>query len=200
LCLALAQRASELLHDMGVKKITLDLLDDLSLLTLGPQLRGGHNTKLGQMANRAVFELIESIVTRSVQKATDTRLELVNAAKRNVEIAFSSDPDISVREAISSKTMKNVVAIEIKGGTDKSNVWNRLGEAEKSHQSAKQRGFVEFWTIYNVPEMDLEKAHEKSPTTHRFYSLPRLLDKDSEEFEDFRDRLVSLLGIATAGV
>ena len=45
LCLALAQRASELIRDMGVKKLTLDLLDDLSLLTLGPQLRGGPQHK-----------------------------------------------------------------------------------------------------------------------------------------------------------
>ncbi|MBU6402419.1 MAG: XcyI family restriction endonuclease [Verrucomicrobia bacterium] len=92
--------------------------------------------------------------------------------------------------------LKNVVAIEVKGGTDKSNIWNRLGEAEKSHQSAKQRGFVEFWTIYNVPNLDLAKAREKSPTTNRFYSLSQLCAEDTEAFADFRDRLVSLVGIA----
>jgi hypothetical protein len=70
------------------------------------------------------------------------------------------------------------------------------GEAEKSHQSAKQRGFVEFWTIYNLATLDLAKAREKSPTTNRFYSLPELLTSSSNAFEDFRDRLVSLVGIA----
>jgi len=72
-----------------------------------------------------------------------------------------------------NRAVKSVVAIEIKGGADKSNIWNRLGEAEKSHQSARQHGFVEFWTIYNVPELDQAKAKEKSPTTTRFYSLTR---------------------------
>src|SRR5438094_10571027 len=98
---------------------------------------------------------------------------------------------------ISAKKLKKVVAIEIKGGADKSNIWNRLGEAEKSHQSAKQRGFVEFWTIYNVSGLNLAKAREKSPTTNRFYSLISLSSRSSEEFADFRDRLVSLVGIAS---
>ena len=197
LCIALSERASDLIREIGTKRLTLELLDDLSLLTLGPQLRGGHNTKIGQLANRAVFELIESIVSHAVRNKTASKIELTNAANRRVIIAFSADPDISVREDISSKAVKNVVAIEIKGGTDKSNVWNRLGEAEKSHQSAKQNGFVEFWTIYNLPELDPSKAHEKSPTTNRFYSLPLLLSPDSEEFSDFRSRLVSLVGITS---
>ena len=107
----------------------------------------------------------------AVQSTTETRLELLNASRRKVIITFSPDPDISTFEEISARTLKNVIAIEVKGGADKSNIWNRLGEAEKSHQSAKQRGFVEFWTIYNVPSLDLAKAREKSPTTNRFYSL-----------------------------
>ena len=86
-----------------------------------------------------------------------------------------------------------MVAIEIKGGADKSNICNRLGEAEKSHQSAKRRGFVEFWTIYNVANLNLTKAREKSPTTNRFYSFLDLSSPGTEEFADFRDRLVSLL-------
>ena len=90
------------------------------------------------------------------------------------------------------------MAIEIKGGADKSNIWNRLGEAEKSYQTAKQRGFVEFWTIYNVEDLNLAKAKEKSPTTTRFYSLIELSMPDSPAFEDFRDRLVSLVGIKAA--
>ena len=75
-------------------------------------------------------------------------------------------------------------------------ITNRLGEAEKSHQSAKQRGFVEFWTIYNVPSLNLTTAREKSPTTTRFYSLINLSLPTTAEFADFRDRLVSLVWIA----
>jgi hypothetical protein len=102
----------------------------------------------------------------------------------------------SIFEELSATRLKNVVAIEIKGGTDRSNIWNRLGEAEKSHQSARRRGFVEFWTIYNVPALDLAKAREKSPTTSRFYSLIQLSVATSEELADFRERLLSHVGIA----
>lgn len=196
LCQALVQRASELLNQIGFEKVTLELLDDLSLLTLGPQLRGSLNTRIGKMANRAVFEIIQQLVGPTVTSVAESRLELVNASQRQVIITFSADPDISIYEKISAKNRRNIVAIEIKGGTDRSNIWNRLGEAEKSHQSAKQKGFVEFWTIYNVPNLNLSRAHEKSPTTNRFYNLLQLSSPSSEEFADFRERLLSMVGIA----
>lgn len=195
LCHAFCQRASELLNDIGVERVSVDFLDDLTLLTLGPQLRGSNNTKIGRLANQAVFELIQSIVSHAVERQDSTRLELRNAANRKVLIAFSADPDISIVEELSPNSMRNTVAIEIKGGGDQSNIWNRVGEAEKSHRSAKQAGFTECWTIYNVPTLDLSKAHEKSPTTDRFYSLPELLVPASNNFEDFRARLISLVGI-----
>lgn len=198
LCQAFAERASELLHAIGVERFTLELLDDLTLLTLGPQLRGSNNTKIGKLANEAVFELIRSMVGHSVERETPSRFELRNASKRKVVVAFSADPDISVVEEASKKSRRNIIAIEIKGGADQSNIWNRLGEAEKSHQSAKQRGFVEFWTIYNVSQLDLGKAHEKSPTTNRFYSLRDLLLPQSEALDDFRDRLISSVGITAS--
>jgi hypothetical protein len=197
LCAALVERASEMLNEIGFEKITIDLLDDLSLLTLGPQLRGSNNTRIGKLANRAVFEIIQQIVAHATKCVTNSKLELLNSSNRKVVITFSADPDISIFEQISAATRKNVLAIEIKGGADKSNIWNRFGEAEKSHQTAKQRGFVEFWTIYNVPDLDLAKAHEKSPTTNRFYSLSALSSTTSADYSDFRDRLVSLVGIAS---
>ena len=193
---ALIQRASEMLKEIGAEKLTLELLDDLSLLTLGPQLRGSLNTRIGKLANRTVFEIIQQIVSHALTSATASRLELTNASGRKVSIAFSSDPDISIFEEIAPGKLKSVIAIEIKGGADKSNIWNRLGEAEKSHQSAKHAGFTEFWTIYNVPALNLAKAREKSPTTTRFYSLVSLSLHSNDEYADFRDRLVSLVGIA----
>jgi hypothetical protein len=198
LCQAFAQSASELLKAIGAERFSLDLLDDLTLLTLGPQLRGSNNTKIGRLANQAVFELIHNIVAHAVERESATRLELRNASQRKVIIAFSADPDIIVVEEASKKSRRNIVAIEVKGGGDQSNIWNRLGEAEKSHQSAKQNGFVEFWTIFNVPSLDLAKAHEKSPTTNRFYNLKHLLASQSEALDDFRDRLISSVGIAAS--
>ena len=157
LCEAFCERASQLINGLGIERVSAALIDDLTLLTLGPQLRGSNNTLIGKLANQAVFEVIQRIVNKAVIKRTETKLELENASGRTVIIAFSADPDISITEKTSPTSTRKIIAIEIKGGTDQSNIWNRLGEAEKSHQSAKQLGFVEFWTIYNVGTLDEKK-------------------------------------------
>lgn len=191
LCRAFAARASELLRELGPERFSVEFLDDLTLLTVGPQLRGSNNTKIGKLANQAVFDLIHSIVAHGIEKETPTRLEIRMSSGRKAIIAFSPDPDITIVEEA-----RKIVAIEVKGGGDKSNIWNRLGEAEKSHQSAKQKHFVEFWTIHNVPDLDLALAREKSPTTNQFYSL-RDMVPGSEELGRFRADVISRVGIAS---
>jgi hypothetical protein len=88
------------------------------------------------------------------------------------------------------------VSIEVKGGTDISNIHNRLGEAEKSHQKARNRGFFEFWTIVRC-DVDPAMAARESPTTSRFFHLDRISDQKAPEHREFRDLLGSLLGIQT---
>ena len=195
LCHAFCAKFSELIQGIGFERFSLEFLDDLTLLTLGPQLRGSNNTKIGNLANQALFDLIRSLVAHVIVKVGPSGIELRNASQRSVLIAFSADPDISISEKLAANSSRNILAIEIKGGGDQSNIWNRLGEAEKSHQSAKHAGFVEFWTIYNTVSLDIKKAREKSPTTNRFYSLRSLLDGRSDDFDDFHARLNSLLGI-----
>jgi len=87
------------------------------------------------------------------------------------------------------------VAIEIKGGQDYSNVHNRIGEAEKSHQKAKLDGYAECWTIVGVAALGMDIARRESPTTDRFYHLDRIADATSAEAVDFRECLLSRLGI-----
>lgn len=194
LCRALNMRAAELLNSIGFEKITNSLLDDLSLLTLGTQLRGGSNNLIGQAAIRLVFDLIHQISKAAVLSASETQLVLQNAAKRKVLISFASDPDITVVEEMAAGP-KKLVAIEIKGGEDSSNIWNRLGEAEKSHQTAKSNGFTQFWTIYNVERLDEAAARMKSPTTQRFYNLKQIVDPTHLAFGDFKEQLIQSLGL-----
>ena len=94
--------------------------------------------------------------------------------------------------------LRNVIAIEVKAGTDFSNIHNRIGEAEKSHQKAKQAGCTECWTIVNVDQVDLTSAHMESPSTNRFYRLSRLEARKGSEYSDFRARILGLTGIAAA--
>ncbi|HMO66331.1 MAG TPA: XcyI family restriction endonuclease [Verrucomicrobiota bacterium] len=184
-----------MLAGIGFAKVTARLLDDLTLLTVGPQLRGGLNNTIGQRAVKQAFELIRHHVVHAIVAESARRLELVNASGRHVFIQLASDPDITITERISADTERNLVAIEVKGGQDASNAWNRLGEAEKSHQSAKLRDFREFWTIVNVDRLDREKAREKSPTTNRFFQLRTICAAGSAAHADFRSQLVSVVGI-----
>jgi hypothetical protein len=171
------------------------LVHELTLLTLGPQLRGSVLNVFGSRATRRVFELIESMIGSAILSSGQKWLKLQNAAGRIVRIEFSSDPDICLREELPSGKFRNLVAIEIKGGMDYSNIHNRVGEAEKSHQKARKEGYVECWTMVGVADLNLELVRKESPSTDRFYHIERITDVKSEEFEDFRENLLSRVGI-----
>mgnify|MGYP001172843906 CR=1 FL=1 len=196
LCRALIKGMCALVDGIGLKRISRDLLDDLTLLTLGPQLRGGANVKKGSASIRAVFDLIHTIVRSAAVSASEKRLVLKNAADRRVIIQFASDPDIVIRETIGKDSYRNIIAVEVKGGTDFSNIHNRIGEAEKSHQKARQAGYVECWTIVNVHKLDEETAKRESPSTNRFFRLSKLIQNTTEEYDDFRSRIIALTGLS----
>lgn len=174
----------------------IDIKDirDLQLITLGPQFRGSRNNTLGQIAAIKVFRIIQRIVEKYEISHTDTKIILENIAKRKIVIEFASDPDIVIQEFIGNKKRK-LVSIEIKGGTDFSNIHNRVGEAEKSHQKAKNDGYSYFYTIIAV-ETNISVLKKESPTTNHFFNMNLLEDENSKEFQDFRDELYSILSIS----
>jgi hypothetical protein len=195
LCIALCGSAQLLLEGIGGLSLNTRVLDELTLLTLGPQLRGGANVRRGTAGIRVVFNIIKLIVETSIHTLTETKIEIRNAAGRKVLIEFAADPDIIIRTQMSNDYRK-LIAIEVKAGSDFSNIHNRLGEAEKSHQKARRAGFVECWTVVNVDPFNAGMAAQESPSTNRFYRLADLLKEDSSEYRDFRDRVISLTGIA----
>ena len=191
LCRSLVGSAQILVD--GIDTLSLPIVHDLQLLTIGPQLRGSENTRLGQDATREVFTLLQSIVADYQKESTTRTILLQNAAGRPVLIEFTSDPDVRITMKMESGT-RPLVSIEIKGGTDYSNVHNRLGEAEKSHQKAKGRGFLEFWTIIRI-DLPEEVARRESPTTSHFFHLDRIKNPRTDEHKRFRDILGAILGI-----
>jgi hypothetical protein len=195
LCKALISCACALMHGIGPKRISLELLDDLALLTVGPQLRGGANVKKGIAGIVSVFDTISAIVEHAAVQVFPNRIEIKNAAQRKVLIEFAADPDIIIREEMKQGSYRNIIAIEVKAGTDFSNIHNRIGEAEKSHQKARANEYVECWTVVNVDRIDLDMARRESPSTNRFYRLSHLEGKRGDEYEDFWSRIVSLTGI-----
>jgi hypothetical protein len=191
LCRSLIQTAVRLVD--GLDDISLPVVHELQLLTLGPQLRGAQNTRIGQDATKAVFALIEDIAGPFIKEATKRTLVIANSAGRTVLVEFASDPDIRITEKLRTG-VRPVVSVEIKGGADASNVHNRLGEAEKSHQKARARGFFEFWTILRV-DVDEVIARRESPTTSHFFRLEAILQAASVEHRRFSDLLGACLGI-----
>ncbi len=198
LCNALCRAGALLLAGIGTAKISAALLDDLTLLTLGPQLRGGANVRKGTAGIKTVFNAIEEIVRASAVKVETSRMEIKNAAGRTVLIEFAPDPDIIIREEMRSGHFRQLIAIEVKAGSDFSNIHNRIGEAEKSHQKAKSSGYVECWTVVNVDNIDVAMARRESPSTNRFYRISDLVAANGDAYQDFKDRVTSLTGIPVA--
>lgn len=195
LCKGLINSAVALMDGIGLDRLSRDFLDDLTLLTVGPQLRGGANVEKGVAGIIDVFQAIHDIVKHVALKSTASKIEFTNAAGRKVVISFAPDPDIVIYEEMSPKKFRNIIAIEVKGGTDFSNIHNRVGEAEKSHQKAKSSGYVECWTVVNVDRIDMDMARRESPTTNTFYRLSSLKCAEGCEYQDFKDRVISLAGI-----
>ena len=196
-CTYLNQRATYLLKGLASLSIDQQLFSDLSLLSIGPQLRGGSNNMKGDVGIEDVFKIILSMVSHANPKVLVKSATFFNATKRKIDIALGSDPDVTIYETTASKVRKPLLAIEVKAGTDASNVHNRIGEAEKSHLQAKASGFTECWTIVNVANFDALKAKQQSPTTHRFFRLAELMDSSSDAYREFEESLISKVAISS---
>jgi hypothetical protein len=179
----------------GLPDLSEETLKSLTLLTLGPQFRGSRNVNLGIEAIRTVFALIKAIVSDRTKEEGETYLDVMSAAGRVFRIEFAPDPDIAIRQVLQDGSYRNRIAIEIKGGTDFSNIHNRLGEAEKSHQKAKGEGFTQFWTVVNVTKIEASVWKQETPTTNELFYLERIADTRSREHARFKEYLVSELGI-----
>jgi len=179
----------------GVPEINEETIHELSLLTLGPQLRGPRNVNLGVEAIQIVFTIIKAIVSSAIIELGEHYLVIKSAADRIYRIEFAPDPDIAIRQVLKSGDIRNRIAIEVKGGKDFSNIHNRLGEAEKSHQKAKASGFTEFWTVINVRGVDKARWRQESPTTTELFYLSHLADPQSVAYQKFKEYLIAELGI-----
>lgn len=197
LCQLMNLHAWHLLQGIGTLSIDQQFLNELSLLSIGPQLRGGRNNERGEAGIEEVFQLILEAVMHAKPVVSGRSATLHNAAGRLVAINVAADPDIVIVEKSPGHGDRPLVAIEVKAGTDASNIHNRIGEVEKSHLKARARKFTECWTIVNVARLDPLLASQQSPTTHRFFTLSTLMDATSSERADFVASIAALTGIKT---
>jgi hypothetical protein len=192
-CEAMSSPIADLFREVSTVFSGRDV-NDLPLLTLGAQFQGSNNNAIGKQATLDVFVSISEIVKRYTVSETEKRIQVRNASGRDVTILLGADPDVSIVEQFGAETRRKV-AIEIKGGSDRSNAHNRAGEAEKSHQKAKRRDFRDFWTIIAKAGLDVAKLREESPTTTSWYDVTQVLGRQGEDWKAFRSRLCGEIGI-----
>ncbi len=175
-------------------KITARDVAELPLLTLGAQLYGSNNNAIGKRATLDVFVSVAEIVKDFIVSQDAKKITILNASKRKVILALSTDPDIRIQEEFEGK-LRNKVAIEIKGGTDVSNAHNRAGEAEKSHQKAKKQGFRDYWTLISKTGLSVDKLKQESPTTNSWFDVAQVLARQGDDWKEFRSRFADSAGI-----
>lgn len=193
LCGALAGPLASLVRQMS-PEITLRDVQELPLLTLGAQFQGANNVGIGQQATREVFLAVTEILAPYLTEQEAQRAVISNSAGRQVQIVLKADPDIGIFEEFNGE-LRAKVAIEIKGGTDMSNVHNRAGEAEKSHQKAKVRGFRDFWTLILKKNVDQSNLRAESPTTTSWFDIAQVVGKSGSDWSEFQSRIEEVVGI-----
>jgi len=184
-----------------IEPVSLSIVNELQILTLGAQFRGSGNVKVGQDAVDSFFSLFKALLSPYNPKIKGRRLTFMNDSKLPVVVRFGSDPDVSITQHLDAEERK-LVAIELKGGIDVSNIWNRIGEAEKSHLKAKAKGYNELWTVARVdlttdPAIH-KKARAQSASTTRFFFLDRIADTTTADAMTFRQVLGSMMGVRLA--
>lgn len=196
LCKSLISTGQRLLDAINI--LSLDIIRTLQIITIGPQLRGGILNKIGQDATIEVYKLIKNIVKPYISSSTPRSITIKNEPDRAILINFSADPDISIKEILPTG-VNPIVAIEIKGGGDASNIYNRIGEAEKSHKAARDSGFLHLWTIVRaVFNKDTLRLKYPNLTTTQFFNLELLNDTMSQEYQRFRELFCSLISIRSS--
>lgn len=193
-CNAMGQSLAELVRQMSPQLTPRDV-SELPLLTLGSQFQGGNNNTIGKQATLDVFVSVSELVKEHIQSEDARTITITNASGRKLVIALASDPDIRIQEEFEPGQLRNKVAIEIKGGTDISNAHNRAGEAEKSHQKAKNQGFRDFWTLISKAGLNVEKLKSESPTTNSWFDVAQVLAREGTDWNEFSSRFADAAGI-----
>ncbi|HEX7324493.1 MAG TPA: XcyI family restriction endonuclease [Rhodanobacteraceae bacterium] len=188
LCTALNAAAARMLHVLPAQTLRLDV-DQLPLLTLGAQADGSWRTQIGTRATKDVFDALKKIVrtTSSTFTETEVSITVTNSSHREVTLMLAPDPDIVIREQYDGTTVYKA-AIEIKGGKDYANIHNRVGEAEKSHQKARQDGAADCWTVIHMAHANPDKLKRESPATRVWIDMGDVLAGSGSSW----DKLVRL--------
>lgn len=189
MCLALSEVILQVDDALEARDV-----EALQLLTLGSYFYGSLNNKIGAAATLGVFTAISEIVEQFIETQGANELQLGMPDGRRIKVVVASDPDVRIVE-IDRGRERALVSIEIKGGTDKANVYNRGGEAEKSHQGARARGYETCWTVINTSNVDMQKLMQGSPSTNAWFDTNELVGQTGQDWARFQAAVLDAIGI-----
>jgi hypothetical protein len=192
LCRVFADALAALVTGLGT--FTDRDLHELTLLTLGSTFQGSRNVVIGQVATKGVFDVIREILEPYIVYESETKLSVKNAAGRPVTVLFGADPDVRIDTEVHGSP-EPILAMEIKGGSDRSNVHNRAGEAEKSHLKARADGYQHRWTIISLTGVIESVVKQESPSTTLVLDVSQVLAESGPHYEEFKRQVVHLLGL-----
>lgn len=192
-CKTMSHALEDLIREISP---TLELRDvnDMQIMTLGQQIQGGRNNKIGAAAASAVLQSIGVIVHDYTVNSSSSSIS-ISVPSGKFLIAVASDPDVVIKE-IRGSTEYPKIAMEIKGGEDGSNVHNRAGEAEKSHLKTKGNlKYEKCWTIISSAGHSLERLKNESPSTDEWFDVLQIIAQSGLSWNEFEDRIKKLFRI-----
>jgi len=188
-CLALIAPLARLVSAMG--QFDDKDLNDLTLLTLGPTFQGGRNNVIGIEAAGQAFEAMRSLVRGHVLLDSNGVVRFQTRSAHVYEMIVGADPDISVTEGAGNQT-KPLLAVEVKGGRDASNAYNRAGEAEKSHIAAARTGFRHRWTIIHMAGAARRDIVAATPNSTEVFDAAQVFARDGPDWRTLKAKFAKL--------
>ena len=169
------------------------------ILTLGAQFQGANNVLIGQQATKDVFLVIAKLASQATTERTNSKIVLKNSSGNTVIVSLAHDPDVRI-QVQQGESLRNKLAMEIKGGTDRSNAHNRAGEAEKSHQKARSQDFRVCWTSIAMRGLSKSKLRSESPSTDQWFDVVQFSPAKVKTGRNFKFGWPTLSEFASANV
>jgi XcyI restriction endonuclease len=191
-CGVMSEALAEMVRQLSPAITRRDLME-LPVMTLGQQFQGANNNSIGNEAIDGIFRSIRVVVEPFISSEDGSSMTITNPTGRSLRVVLSSDPDLGIEEVRGDSTIKRL-ALEIKGGSDRSNQHNRIGEAEKSHIKAKAAGYSDFWTIIRTKTLD-DAARLQSPTSRLWFDAAQVLARSGPDWDEFAHEVAHVLGI-----
>ncbi len=191
-CIAMSHALADMVRQLSPAITKRDLIE-LPVMTLGQRFQGANNNQIGQEAIGGVFRAIKEIVHPYIQHETETAVIIQNPGGKTLDIVLGADPDVGIRETSDGSPI-NKLALEIKGGTDRSNQHNRIGEAEKSHLKARADGYQDCWTVIRTATLDAS-ARQQSPSTRLWFDTAQVLARSGADWDQFVHEIAHVVAV-----